>query len=52
MFSYKLFTEIAIYFYQYNLKIDKLFVDKLQLTKQCNTESAEMSSSYTIYWYK
>ena len=49
MFSYKLLTEMAIYFYQLNLKVDKLFVDKLQLTRQCNTESAEMSSSYTIY---
>ena len=43
MFSCKLLTEIAIYFYQLNLAVDKIFVDKIQLTRQCNTESAEMS---------
>ena len=43
MFSCKLLTEIAIYFYQLNLEVDKMFVDKIQLTRQCNTESAEMS---------
>ena len=43
MFSCKLLSEIAIYFYQLNLEVDKRFVDKIQLTRQCNTESAEMS---------
>ena len=43
MFSCKLLIEIAIYFYQLNLEVDKMFVDKMQLTRQCNTESAEMS---------
>ena len=43
MFSCKLLTEIAIYFYQLNLEVDKMFVDKIQLNTQCNTESAEMS---------
>ena len=43
MFSCKLLTEIAIYYYQLNLEVDKMFVDKIQLTRQCNTESAEMS---------
>ena len=43
MLSYKLLTEIAIYFYQLNLEVDKMFVDKIQLTRQCNIESAEMS---------
>ena len=43
MFSCKLLTEIAIYFYQLNLEVDKMFVDKIQLTRKCNTESAEMS---------
>ena len=43
MFSCKLLTEIAIYFYQLNLEVDKMIVDKIQLTRQCNTESAEMS---------
>ena len=37
------FTEITIYFYQLNLEVDKMFVDKIQLTRQCNIESAEMS---------
>ena len=41
MLSYKLLTEIAICFYQLNLKVNKMFVDKIQLTRQCNTESAE-----------
>ena len=44
MFSCKLLTEIAIYFYQLNLEVDKMIVDKIQLTRQCNTESAEMST--------
>ena len=39
----KLLTEIAIYFYQLNLEVDKMIVDKIKLTRQCNTESAEMS---------
>ena len=43
MFSCKLLTENAIYFYQLNLEVDKMFVDKIQLTRQCNIESAEMS---------
>ena len=45
MFSYKLLTEIAIYFYQLNLisKLDKMFVDKIKLTRQCNIESDDMS---------
>ena len=43
MFSCKFLTEIAIYFYQLNLEVDKMFVDKIKLTRQCNTESAEMS---------
>ena len=43
MLSYKLLTEIAIYFYQLNFEVDKMFVDKIQLTRQCNIESAEMS---------
>ena len=30
MFSYKLLSEIAIYFYQLNLKVDKMFVDKIK----------------------
>ena len=30
MFSYKLLTEIAIYFYQLNLEVDKMFVDKIK----------------------
>ena len=30
MFSYKLLTEIAIYFNQLNLEVDKMFVDKMQ----------------------
>ena len=42
MLSYKHLTEIAIYFYQLNLEVDKMFVDKIQLTRQCNIESAEM----------
>ena len=44
MFSYKLLTEIAIYFYQLNLEVDKMFIYKIQLTRQCNIESAEMST--------
>ena len=43
MFSCKLLTKIAIYFYQLNLEVDKMFVDKIQLTRQRNIESAEMS---------
>ena len=43
MFSCKLLTEIAIYFYQLNLEVDKMIVDKIQLTRQWNTEIAEMS---------
>ena len=43
MLSYKFLTEIAIYFYQLNLEVDKMFVDKIQLTRQYNIESAEMS---------
>ena len=43
MFSYKLLTEIAIYFYHLNLDVNKMFVDKIHLTRQCNTESAELS---------
>ena len=43
MFSCKLLTEIAIYLYQLNLEVDKMFVDKIELTRQCNIESAEMS---------
>ena len=43
MLSYKLLTEIAIYFYQLNPEVDKMFVDKIQLTRQCNIESTEMS---------
>ena len=43
MFSCNLLTEIAIYFYQLNLEVDKMFVDKIKLTRQCNIESAEMS---------
>ena len=43
LFSCKLLTEVAIYFYQLNLEVDKMFVDKIQLTRQCNIESAEMS---------
>ena len=43
IFSYYILTEIAIYFYQLNLEVDKMFVDKKKLTWQCNTESAEMS---------
>ena len=42
MFSYKLLTEIAIYFYQLNLEVDKMFVDKIKLTRQCNIESDDM----------
>ena len=49
MFSYKVLPEIAIHFYQLNLEVDKMFVDKIQLTRQCNTESAKMSRKYTIY---
>ena len=30
MFSYKLLSEIAIYFYQLNLEVDKMFVDKIK----------------------
>ena len=30
VFSYKLLTEIAIYFYQLNLEVDKMFVDKIK----------------------
>ena len=41
--SCKPLTEIAIYFYQLNLEVDKMFVDKIKLTRQCNIESAEMS---------
>ena len=43
MLSYKFLTEIAIYFYQLNLEVNKMFVDKIQLNRQCNIESAEMS---------
>ena len=42
MLSYQHLTEIVIYFYQLNLEVDKMFVDKIQLTRQCNIESAEM----------
>ena len=49
MFSYKLLIEITIYFYQLNLEVDKMFADKIQITRQCNTESAEMSRKYAIY---
>ena len=41
--SNKFLTEIAIYFYQLNLEVDKMFIDKIQLTRQCNIESTEMS---------
>ena len=34
MFTYKLLTEIAIYFYQLNLEVDKMFVDKIKRTRQ------------------
>ena len=30
MFSYKLLTEIAIYFYQLNLEVNKMFINKMQ----------------------
>ena len=30
MFSYKLLTEIAIYFYQFNLEVDKMFLDEIK----------------------
>ena len=30
MFSYKLLSEIAIYFYQLNLEVHKMFVDKIK----------------------
>ena len=30
MFRNKLLTEIAIYFYQLNLEVDKMFVDKIK----------------------
>ena len=43
MFTYKLLTEIAIYFYQLNLEVDKMLVDKIKRTRQWNIESAEMS---------
>ena len=43
MFSYKLLSEIAIYFYQLNLEVDKMFVDKIKWTGQWNMESAGMS---------
>ena len=43
MFIYKLLTEIAIYFYHHNLEVNKMFDDKIHLTRQCNTESAELS---------
>ena len=43
MFSYKLLTEIAIYFYQLNLEVDKMFVDKIKWTRPWNIESAGMS---------
>ena len=43
MLSYKFLTEIVIYFYQLNLEVDKMFVDKIQLNRQCNIKSAEMS---------
>ena len=32
----KSFSKIAIYFYQLNLEVDKMFVDKIKLTRQCN----------------
>ena len=35
-------SEIAIYFYQLNLEVDKMFVDKIKWTKQWNIESAGM----------
>ena len=34
MFTYKLLTEIAIYFYQLNLEVDKMLVDKIKRTRQ------------------
>ena len=34
MFSCKLLTEIAIYFYQLNPEVDKMFVDKIKLTSK------------------
>ena len=43
MLNYKLLTEIAIYFHQLNLEVEKMFVDKIQLTRQYNIESDEMS---------
>ena len=43
MFSYKLLTEIAIYFHQLNLEVDIMFLDKIKLTRQCNIESDDMS---------
>ena len=42
MFSYKVLTEIAIYFYHLSLEVNKMFVDKIHLTRQCNIESAEL----------
>ena len=30
MFSYKLLSDIAIYFHQLNFEVDKMFVDKIK----------------------
>ena len=43
MFRNKILTEIAIYFYQLNLEVDKMFVDKIKWTRQWNIENAGMS---------
>ena len=43
MFRNKLLTEIAIYFYQLNLEVDKMFVDKIKWTTQWNIGNAGMS---------
>ena len=43
MYRNKILTEIAIYFYQLNLEVDKMFVDKIKWTTQWNIENAGIS---------